>query len=238
MKQMTLTRAFLALPLALTLALAGCGNDPNRGAGNTLLKDITQVLRKTVSKGDNKGGAQTDAQVAQLVPLALKRVKGSALLALLNDGKQVAVLGEQENRAGYMTYTTTERQTLTLRGGIITSSRGLGGDLMSSSVDETARLVRARSAGQGQRVMRFLTGDWQEVGLSFACRVSRDQAETIPTATRGNVQTQRMIEICRSTSGGTTFTNIYWVSGGGTIWQSRQWLGNDNGYIAVSLLRP
>lgn len=232
-----------ALALAFALLLAGCGNDPTAGAGTVLFRDVAQVLRSKVAGKKPGEGTPSEAQIARLVPLALERVKGSALLALLNDGKQVAVLGEQEDRAGYRTYTTTDRQTLTLRGGVLNATRGLGGDLMGADVSGSARLIRARSGGEAAREMRWLSGEWQEEAERYSCRISRDSAETIPSATGGQVATQRMIEICRPQSrdgigGGETFTNIYWVGSTGTIWQSRQWIGPEKGYIALSLLRP
>lgn len=215
---------------ALLLAAAGCTNDPTQ-QGPSLLQLSVQSL-----KGRGQAPqAVSEAQVAALVPVALRRIRGSALMALFRDNTQLAALGEQESRGPWRTYTTTEKQTLTLYRGLVAETRGLNFDLMSSELGASAALVTGRSGGEARRIMRWLDGEGHEVATTFACRISRDKAEPLQTVTAGVVSTVRMVEICRG--GGQTFTNIYQVGGGGTVWNSRQWIGPDNGYIALQLLR-
>ncbi|MBY6155024.1 YjbF family lipoprotein [Vannielia litorea] len=216
--------------LAALAVLAGCSNDPARqGPG------LLQMAVQSVTAKRGKPQEVTPSQVAALIPVALQRIRGSAIMILLRDNTQLAALGEQETRGPWRTYLTTEGQTLVLRRGMLAETRGVGFDLMSSEITQSTALVTSRRAGQAVRVMRWLNGENDEVPTRFDCRISRDKAEPIQTATAGTVGAVRMVEICRG--GGQTFTNIYQVAGDGTIWNSRQWMGPEIGYIAIQLLR-
>ena len=228
---MTVLRAGMMAALAAAgLVLAGCSNDPTKQGPS-----VAQLALQSLKGRGEKPKEVTPQQSAALVPVALNRIRGSALMALFRDNTQLAALGEQETRGPWRTYTTTEKQTLTLYRGLVAETRGLNYDLMSSEVGASAALVTARRGGEASRTMRWLDGEGHEVATRFACRISRDKVEPLQTVTAGTVSAVRMVEICRG--GGQTFTNIYQVGGGGTVWNSRQWIGPENGYIALQLLR-
>lgn len=233
---MSISRLKMGLAATGLFAVFGCSNDPEESSGVGLIK----TLSSTVLNANSKTAATPTAAAvdpAQLVAVALKSVKGPAMIALLQGGKQVAVLGEFERNRAYQTFTTTERQTLVLKNGVLSGSRGLGQDLMSADIDESLRLIRSRLPGSANRTHRYLDGEGQERPLSMSCKIVRDSNETIQSPTAGAIAAVKMGEVCSSASGNVEMTNLYWVASDGFIWQSRQWIGPQLGDVALQILR-
>ncbi|MGR3544142.1 MAG: YjbF family lipoprotein, partial [Paracoccus sp. (in: a-proteobacteria)] len=111
---------------------------------------------------------------------------------------------------------------LILRGGMLVGTRGLGNDL-SVAEPQTEALIRAGASGSGTRVMRYFTGDGLERPLQFACT-------TAPGPKSGVT-----LENCEGH--GVGFQNSY-ISQGGQIVVSRQWIGPALGYVTIQTLRP
>lgn len=213
-----------ALLAAAALALAGCGNaDDDRGA---LLRTLTDRL---------SGTAETQTQVnAQQVARSLQATDNPVTLvdAQTRDAQFIAI--QIERNGSYATFASSTRQVVVLRDGLITSTRGFGGDLMSSDADALLDLVRARRAGNAAYVQRFLTADDQTVIRRYSCSV-------VPGATTpvqsGVIDTSGQTVTVTCSGEGTSFTNVFVVAQSGRLIGARQWLGELIGYVVAQPLR-
>lgn len=215
--------------ICLGLVLAGCGNtDDKQGA---LVK---QVFTGAFKKNPQAAGASPGAIQAQ-VAAALAATDLPLALAVVEKRNTTAMLTRIETNGAYGSWASPDRRVLIMRGGLVTGTRGLGGDIMSSDLSGVAGLIAARKAGSGQRVMRFLDGENHTVALVAECRVSRGVQQKLSAGEIKARLVTEMKEACDAS--GRRFDNRYLVDGMGRVIQSRQWIGPDVGYITIQALR-
>jgi hypothetical protein len=130
------------------------------------------------------------------------------------------------------TWATVDAKTLSLKDGLLTQTRGLGGDLMSSRLPPVGTVRSGR--GTVTRMHSYLGPNDQTVLVEFACTLSDRGAERV-TVSGLSYATRRIAERCDGAGDG--FENLYWVEPGGTIRQSVQWVGPDVGNVALFDLR-
>lgn len=223
MALMTRAGRIMALMLVALMALSACGNDRQERIVSL------DTLRSMV-----KRPGPVPQVSAQDLQTNLANTKGPLELAVREDQKGWSFFLRIENNGGFDTYGNGERQTMTTRGGIITATRGLGGDVMSSDISGVAPLILGRRSGEGQRIMRFLDGEDRTREIVFACRVTRGQPAPVQL---GEVDTTAttMTEVCQAE--GLKITNTFLVDGSGRSLGSRQWLGEFTGYMLTQTLR-
>lgn len=191
---MTMRLAPLGLALCAAL-LSGCG------LGQRALAPATAMLGgggKTSGAAMPKSGPQTDVTVASL---------GYKL-----------VMRELERDGNVTTYVSEDGSQISLREGIIISTRGFGVDLMSSAQPSLAELTRGAAH---KRTDFYLDGTDTMLRRDFDCTVEAGDGGKGPAGTRHIRQT------CRSADG--FIVNDYWLRGG-QIAQSRQWISAFAGY--------
>lgn len=208
----------LSAVVALSL-IAACGNDADSKSSREMFKSLSQIVKP-------KTKAQPQAVSPDALGQVLAATPNSVVLFILDTTKAQAPLIQIERNGAYRTYATSARQTVTIKDGLATATRGLGGDLMSSDLDPSLNLVRRKSAGQTTRVMRFLTGEGVTFTMTFTCSVEVAAKQD---------QLQGMRESCTGRT--RQFENTYAVDASGRIMGSRQWLGPTIGYASFALLR-
>lgn len=221
-------RVSVAAALLATVALGACGNDSNVQRTKQVFGGVFDGLLK--KKGPAGKAVPLEQQMAQVLSGTTQPV----VLASIENRGASAFLLEIERNLSYATYATAQKQTLVLRHGLLSGSRGFGADLMSTDLAGSEALVRARSAGSSQRKMRYLDGEDQTFTYSFNCTMSVGKTQDVQSgliATRAT----RMTESCKSET--REFENTYVVDKSGFVIASRQWFGPLNGYIAISQLR-
>lgn len=149
------------------------------------------------------------------------------LVALPATGVAVPIALFEENR-GKETYVTTDLVSVTFEDGLLIATRSLGADLMAADIDDIRPILR--SGGNAVRVHDYLNGLNQIERYSYQCDVTVIGPETIEIFER-SYRTTQVQEDCVSPD--TSFTNIYWMDGDGTIWQSRQWVSPVIGYAEI-----
>lgn len=172
----------------------------------------------------------TEAQIATALaesPLPL------ALVALEKTGSQ-SLVREVGRNGRHATFANAKRQAVILRDGMLTSTRGLGGDLMSSETTALERLVRARQSGNAAVVLRFLDGADQPVVLRLTCAVR--PGDRMPM-TAGATRTTVTAVTARCTGDAQDITNTYLVAPDGYVPGARQWGGPVIGNIDTQILR-
>jgi hypothetical protein len=213
--------------LVCVAALSACTNAPDS-------KVTATTIGTSIIKGSGKAKAPTAQQIAANVTKALAATDAQMILLTVPQRKAATVMQKLEQNRGYNTYGTADRRSVTLRSGMMTATRGLGNDLMSSNVDAVRALVSARRGGTAQRVMRYLDGEELTRVEVSNCTVRVGATSRVRVAEINTAATS-VSETCQGD--GSTFTNTYQVAPNGQIVQSRQWHGPANSYLTIQSLR-
>lgn len=222
---------------AILLTLAACsGGDEVASLELSLVKATGAVI-----------AARTAPKVTRppLTRAALNTLDGSFLEVTLERRDQLAYLyvsaQRRDARPGRITVWRTEDNiTLTMRGGVLIATRGLGGDILSSNV-QLAGDAPGPARG-GEKILDIRALDNKAVRLALTCDLADLGPETIVIVEQRHA-TRRLRETCRGgiAADGTgtpgRVVNDYWVdTGAGLIWQSRQWAGPETGYLRLRRL--
>lgn len=219
-------RARRAALAALLVLLAGCGTATDAPLA-VALSGIAASLG-----GDAAKEAGEAALARQLTPEALARATRPLLLAELpsRDARATFVIAG-ENR-GHVTWLGADGIGLALRGGVLTSTRGLGADLLASDTAAAEAAIR-RGAGSATRAHRYLGGENQVIARDFACNYVTEGRATIEIV--GTSHATRVVAE-RCAGGGSRFENRYWIGADGFVWQSTQWIGPGIGGVTLKQL--
>lgn len=221
--------------LCCSVFLTSCGNNPTKGQGVRLAKDYSMsVLGKLNGSGGKTPTEPTGDSLRALDAAILTALPGPVQTFYAADLKSFAALLVWDRSHGYVTWTSSTKQSLTFKKGILTATRGLSGDLMSANVDGPASLITARRTGNTQRVNRYLDGEGVTLPITLNCAITRGANETY-SAGQITASTVVMHENC--TAPGYSFENKYWVDGSGSVLQSHQWISAELGYAHIRLLR-
>ncbi|QIE47924.1 YjbF family lipoprotein (plasmid) [Pseudohalocynthiibacter aestuariivivens] len=217
------------------LSLAACSNRESSDV------TATDMLKGTFSAIFKRGGpkAPDPNLIAQTAAKILATTSGQVIFIAIPSRDAMTVMQEIERNGPYVTFGSSDRRSITLKGGIVTATRGLGNDLMSSDVDAVAAIIRARQDGAASRVNRYLDGENYTVALDPYCQIKSEGGEQVSLG-EVHTSTTRMLESCiadKDEFRDTTFQNSYQVTPGGRIVQSRQWISPLNGYIVIQSLR-
>lgn len=127
------------------------------------------------------------------------------------------------------TWRTVNNVSLTFSDQLLSSTRGVGADLMSANLRASAKLVLQTASGRAVRVHYYSDGQYGVVAHSYVCDITPRGARQIGFDGR-QFTTTLMQETC--TNPDSTFENLYWVQDG-QILQSRQWVSDESGSLAI-----
>ncbi|WP_306127340.1 YjbF family lipoprotein [Roseovarius sp. MMSF_3350] len=222
-----------AVGFLAALSLTGCTNTRQGVSLLTVGKTLIDSRRN-----QNQPRQQiADSVVQREVQRALQSGDGPFALMRIEETGSVAVLRVIETNGPYNTWAawgTSERRSVSTRGGVITSTRGLGADLMSSSVNGLLGMLSRREDGIERQVLRHLDGENQIEETEAYCAFTPDGRQTYEGGAL-RLQVTRVDVFCKTDTG--TFDNYYLVSDGGRIVEARTWLGEGLGYFTLSHLR-
>ncbi|WP_170168856.1 YjbF family lipoprotein [Rhodovulum iodosum] len=205
----------LLLALAGSVALSSCG------ASDTSYEVYGQFRErlKTLGRGNEAaepGAEPSRASIAAFTdPLILARVDRTGGMSFIVRTRKY---GATE------VWQSTDDVSITLIGGILRATRGLGDDLMSSDV-----MPLGMQADSG-REHYYFGGDARTRLVTFACTRQTLGTERIIVLERA-YSARHIAETCQA--GETRFTNEYWVDSRGVMRQSRQWVSRGVGYVTL-----
>jgi hypothetical protein len=229
--EMMWPRHGVILSLCAAALLGGCGNDPTRIDQRAVAADVARGVGLSLP-----WRPRPPAQPLASPDQVLAATSAPVIRAQTARGEQLYILGVRDN-GPYRTYATANRQTLTLRGGLVTATRGLGRDLMSADVQQVLERLSHASPGPARRSMQVLDGEDITRSLIFDCQITPGAADLPPL----DKAPRRMQESCRganAAAAGLRFTNSYAMDRSGRILLSRQWLPVSSGAIMLAELRP
>ena len=215
----------MALALGLVAGLAGCGNAPDGGFGRQQALSLLGTLVKP-GAARKPGGPVV---VPDIPAETLASWPEPLIVALVEANRSSSALGRIARNGANETYASHTGNHVTLREGVVVATRGLGADLMSSAPASRAMLA----AGQGthSRSWQWLDGLDQTVSVSLSCSLSVTGQETVVLSGKAH-PTRIVSETCTGTDG-LQVVNQYWFDRGGVARKSRQWLGQDAGYLLL-----
>lgn len=208
---------YTASILAALILLAGCGNDPQRGAS---LDQIGQIINQI---GLPEPGP-TAAQIRSGLTPEVRAQFGNAPLKVgtIEKPQLASVLIGVGRNGRVATFTTPDGVSFAFDDGVLVGTRGLGSDLMTADIGPTRRALNAGSGAGVIRIHRYLDGEDQIFVRSFVCDISTGSDGTL-------------VEQCQGSA--LSFENRYQRRQGGVVIASRQWVSPDRGYLTVEDIR-
>lgn len=224
----------IAALLALGLAVSACSSN---STGGSPLSQLAKNLAGRVKPGQPKAAAGAGPSAAQL-QAAVASTDQPLLFIVLEGAQGAATMLKVGSNQGFDTYSSSPdlKQTLTLRDGVVSSSRGFGTDLLSSDVAGTVAALRTRGPSTYTRQVSYLGGDRQPIDIEVLCTTKVIGSETVPIVTGPKHDTTKMEELCKTPTGA-QFVNLFWVGADGMIWQSKQFIHPELGAVVIQVLR-
>ncbi len=225
---------------ALGLALAGCSNGQFNPIVDAAVQEILPGERAPGLPGSTAPADGAPAAPAQLTRAQITRADIATIRARLLKDELPTYLFAASNNGGYVTYASGIRQTLTLRGSLITASRGLGWDLLSATSSRPDPLVTAippaRWPAGVQRTYELHAFAPQGKLDMFQCRFEFGPVRDIvilEVRHRG----VEVTEVCENAT--QSFENLHLADvDTGFVWRSIQWLGPQQGLIDLEIVEP
>lgn len=137
------------------------------------------------------------------------------------------LLSPRDVRGDVVTWESAEGITFAFRNGVLIESRGLGADLMSSSVPSPDRIANGTSYS---RSYFFVSDNDQNQRRDYVCSPEARDSEAVTIYGKIH-QTRHVAEPCLRDVG--RISNDFWFEGS-TIRKSRQWISPDIGYVDFS----
>ena len=221
--------------MAITL-LAGCSS--NGGGGGIMFRAIKDTLfsgggdeEVTQPAGTPTSGGLTRARIEET---------GLALIRANIDGDSATnVLSATSLNGSYVTYVSAFQQTISMKGTLITATRGLGSDLLSvadAPNDPIANMTPvANWPSQYERSYRFTGTGPAGTVITVQCSLA-PQAPMQVTIVEVTYDVTPFVESCQGD--GVSFNNVHLADKDGQIWQSRQWVGEGLGILNIEVLEP
>lgn len=223
-------RVGIGLTIALGL-LAGCSSNKDQPNQIDIIKAYAGgILPKRAAAQQQP----SDAQLAAALTKVLQSTSNPVILVRLETPLTTSAIVRIERNGAYDTYSTADKTAVIFKRGVLTGTRGMGNDLMSSDIDQSISKLTRRQSGETRRVMRYLDGQGGIAAITFTCQISAGETRQV-RAGEINRSGRLMTEVCTGTK--RTVTNTYVVASNGTILQSRQWLSPLRGYAVFQPLR-
>lgn len=229
--------------LCAAAGLTACGSDAQETEmSNVALGVLKRTTGSITSKvgGAKPGGGAAAAQSAAtadpnaLISKALAATDGPIAIVVRLDTKAVLAMNPVGTNGNHVTWGSAPGQGITYNRGVMTNTRGLGDDLMSSRIDAAVSAITSRTETDYMRLHYYLGDLGQTTELRLSCTLRRAGTEKV---TLGEIDEDAAIlkETCRRDQ--IAFNNVYWVDDAGRVLKSSQWVGQRIGNLAIQNLR-
>ncbi|MCC1494755.1 YjbF family lipoprotein [Cognatishimia sp. F0-27] len=170
---------------------------------------------------------------AQITPEAVAALNQPVILIALPERGAEALARWVGANNGHATWASGDGVSIRIRRGILSATRGLGGDLLSADIADVEAALYAGGPTRVIRIHRYLDGTDQVTIRALVCDITRAGPDTAETAV-GGFATTRFDESCSGPD--RTFENRYWIGANGQLRKTRQWVGPDVGTIVIERL--
>lgn len=225
------------LAAALCLGMAACSS----GQGvNPVAKAIFSRVGAVVGAGD-EAAAEPSAAPKRLTRAKIIESGLAMIRASVGEGTSPQTLMAVTDNGGYVMYASALRQSLTLRGALVTATRGIETDLLSTKSigpDPIAQLMPLDSWPKTVRRVYHLAGGNSPEGqvVPVTCELTLG-AEGEIRIVEITYPVRQVLEIC--SGDGFSFENAHMADmHTGAIWRSRQWIGFQSAEVNFDVLEP
>ncbi len=217
-------RARLTAGLVVLAVVAACGNE--KSEPNPIAATVGAAAASTFAKMKARQSGKAAATPAPITRADIEKAGVPVLRAAIPSRGTDGFLTIADNKGDVVTWKTPEGTSFALRNGVLTQTRGLGPDLMSSNVPSLGQLLQA--GGTYQRQYFFLGSDDQSTRRTYDCTATTVGTEVIEIFSRSHTVT-RVTEDCVRPQG-TKIQNEFWIEGR-TVRKSRQWASAMIGHV-------
>ncbi len=223
-----------AWAVALLFGLAACSS----GQG---VSPLTKAIFSKVTSVVGVGTDDAPAAAPRRMTRASITASGLAMLrAKVGEGTSPQTLAAVTDNGGYITYASQLRQSLTMRGTLVTATRGIERDLLSTQIfpgDPIAFMTKPANWPKSVRRVYHLPGNTPEgqlVDVTCAFLFGDTGEHTIVEVTYPVIQ---VLESCQGDGFG--FENAHLVdTRTGQLWRTRQWIGFQSAHVLIDVLEP
>ena len=220
-----------ALP-ALMLLLAACSNEG--------LNPIVGAAVQELNPFDEDAPEAAPVAAAPVTRAAINRADVAMIRIRLVEEETPAYMFAASDNGGFVTYASSLRQLVTLRGSQVTATRGLGYDLLSVRSSQPDPLTRPIPPGQWPaqvtRSFEFPADAPRGRVETFECRYEFGAPSEI-VIVEDRHQGVQISEYCSGPTG--EFENLHFADlRTGFVWRSIQWLGPQQGLLDVEIVHP
>ena len=224
------------LAIVVVALLAGCSSEGRGPLTDAVLERVGALLpggedEATATAPPPPNGGLTRAMIEQagvtMIRTGLVAEEGRFIMS------GVAVNG------GHVTYASRFGQTVAMRGSLVTGTRGIGYDLLAVATSPNDPIVRPTPLsdwpGSVSRTYQYPGIGPEGERLAVTCNFA-PQGEVTIEIVETVYQTLRIIEDC---TGDVSFRNEHFAdTSTGLVWKSQQWLGPNQGALALEVLEP
>lgn len=221
-----------ALPaLLLGLTLGACTNEGVNPIVGAVIDEVNPL----------RGGVEEAPGAARVITRAEINRADVAMIHIRLIGEPTgAFMNAASDNGGYVTFASSLRQLVTLRGSRVTATRGLGYDLLSLTSSQPDPVMQpippTRWPSRVRRSYEFPA--WSPRGRieTFDCRFEFGEVREIVIIEERH-QGVEIAEYCSGPTG--EFENLYFADlRSGFVWRSIQWLGPQQGHLDVEIVLP
>lgn len=208
------------LALVVIFTAAGCGSN-----------DRQLQYIKLVQQNVWGGGGDQNSLRSKVSPKILSQVGRPVIYTEAQKLGSELLFVEDLRNGDNVSWVSPTNEMITLKGGVVVSTRGAGHDLISSDVsDVLSALLQHRL--NSERIHWYLDGQNHIEMKSFFCEYEWSQDST--SAYFSELPATRVVENCFGTE--QDFTNQYWISSSGEVVRSSQWVSPGIGHISYERL--
>ena len=216
----------VALTLTL-LTLTACGNSIELESGER------KVIKLIQDKLERPAGPAAYIDARKLVSREIIDGVGVPILFVEIDRGQNGTMTQYPGEGVGQTWLGVDGSTVTLAGGMLKATRGVGDDLMGSEISLQINWKNPSDAPY-TRKLAYLREDNQTRVDEYECSLT-DTKQYEPTEIfDAKFRVRRVEETCRGD--GSQFVNDYRVDASGLIRKSRQYHGEKIGYMTLERL--
>lgn len=214
------------------LSLVGCSSGGEKSMASVFLGKITDRFRDGPDEPAGGGGQKLTRKLVE-------ESGGSLIYVQLPGDKGRTLMNATSVNGPYVTFVSRFSQSVTLRGSLITGSRGFGYDLLGISTSGDDPVVRATPPQNWPKSIRrtyTFPGDGPAGrSITVKCGFGAGGETSVVIVERQHTGTL-MAEACKGD--GVEFRAFHLVDKAGQIWKSQQWLGPDQGLIDLDVIEP
>lgn len=214
--------------LTLVVIFASCSNTPDMETGEIrTLKMLKQTFEKS-----NRSKGFIDTRTL-LTRKQIDAAKIPVLFVELASG-QNGTLTPYPGKGIGQTWLGADGATITMNGGVLMASRGLGDDLMGSSslMPPWSKIKNKKQIYS--REINHITGNNKILKRSLSCDIQKIGKKEVLKIWDVNFKVSVFEEYCRNS--GLKFKNTYYIDTKGIMRRSLQYHSNSIGYILTERL--